>query len=515
MHTRRLHGLKDGFVIFLLAVTVVAGAPGLVAPARAADAGTFFAAWQAVIDNHVDNPDPVKLLSSAVGGLRQTLSRAGITEPLADLSATDAAGARAEFQARFDQAVTLAQGRIDEPQFQYAAASAMTVGVGDSHTRFFTPEAYRAFLASLQGIPGYAGIGIRFVPRDGRYYIIEVFPGGPAARAGLRPFDRLLTVNGESVQGMTTADVVSRVRGPQGTTAALTVQRPGEAGPLSFSIVREPVAITPVEHALLERGVGYVRFRSFSQGSAPQMRRALEELRRQGARAVVLDLRDNTGGLIIELAQIANLLLPAGMTVYTEQTRQGRSAQVAAGGPILPPSMPLITLVNANTMSSSEALVAALQDHGRALVVGARTAGAVQRTRYVPLPGGAGVGVPVARIFSPKGADLEGTGITPDASLDMSTDDLDRGIDSQLRRAIELVLQRVGVRPSHLIQDRAAAYAQRARGSPAPVGPEGLQRLSPRLRAISLGQHCGGFARPPLSGSLHRVDAHALHLYSR
>lgn len=131
MQTQQSHGLWHRFFAFLLAVTLGVGAPGLVAPAEAADAGIFFAAWQALIDNHVDNPDPVRLLSSALGGLRQTLSRAGINEPLADLSATDAPGARAQFQARFDQAVALAQGRIDEPQLQYAAASAMAAGVGD------------------------------------------------------------------------------------------------------------------------------------------------------------------------------------------------------------------------------------------------------------------------------------------------------------------------------------------------------------------------------------------------
>lgn len=448
--------MKHRLLIALLTLALAAGAPGLVAPAVAADASTFFAAWQALNDNHVDRPDPVRLLSAALGGLRQTLARAGVNEPMTDLSATDASGARAEFQTRFDQAVALAQGRIDEPQLQYAAASAMATSVGDSHTQFYTPDAYRAFVTSLQAQPGFTGIGIRLLDREGRYYFIEVFPGGPAARAGLRVFDRLLTVDGASVQGWAVGDVVGRVRGPQGSTVTLTVQRPGESAPLPFSIVREPVAIAPVEHTVLERGVGYLRFLDFSQGSAVQMRRALEALQAQGARAVVLDMRDNPGGLIAELNQIANLFLPAGATVYAQRTRQGRSTQVASGGPVLAPSLPLVVLVNANSMSSSEALVAALQDHGRAVVVGVRTPGAMLRTRFMPLPGGAGIGVPIARVFSPKGVDLEGNGITPDTSLELTAEDLDRGIDTQLRRAIELLLQRVGMLPIMQGVERAA-----------------------------------------------------------
>jgi len=451
------HRLRYRFFAVLLAVILGAGALGRVVPAEAADASIVLAAWQALIENHVDNPNQVGLLSAALGGVRQVLSRAGINDPLADLSATDGKGVWEEFQARFDQAMALAQGRIDGSELQYAAASAMADSVGDSHTRFFTPDAFRVFLAGLEGQPSYVGIGVSLLVKDDRNYLTEVFTGGPAARAGLRRFDRLLTVDSEDVQGLPLADIARRVRGQQGTMITITVQRRGEAGPLSFSIVREAVAIPPVEHMLLERGVGYVRFHDFTSGSAGQIRQALEELQKQGARAVVLDLRNNVGGWQAELIQIINMLLPAGLKVFTQKTRQGWIAQVATGEPILPRSTPLVALVNASSMSSSEVLVAALQDHRRALVVGEQTAGRVQNTRYMALPGGARIGVPIARMFRPKGLDLEGTGVTPDHSLEMITDDLDRGIDSQLQRAIELVLQRLGVRPTRLVADRAAA----------------------------------------------------------
>lgn len=427
--------------IYRIAVVLVLVA-SLGARVEAADATLVFAAWQVLKDDHVDSPDPVKLLAAAVGGLRQTLTRTGINEPLADLRTVDEATARADFQARFDQAAALAEGRTGGPELQYAAAAAMASSVGDSQTRFFTPEEFGAFRQELQGQPAYSGIGVLSLRSNGKYYVFHVFPGGPAARAGLRNLDRLLAVDGKNVQGMALEAVNARIRGPLGTTVRLEVQRPEASTPLVFSITREPVAIPPVEHAIVERQLGYMRLLAFSEGSAGQVRTAIDELQRQEARGLVLDLRYNAGGLTSELNAIADALLPSGTVAYTEQTRQSRVVHRVDGTPSLSAGLPLVILVNEFTPSAAEILAAAIQGNGRARVVGVRTAGRVLRMRYMRLPGGAGIGVPVSHMLSPKGIDLKGNGVTPDVVTEMSAEDLDRGIDTQLRRALEMLQPR-------------------------------------------------------------------------
>ncbi len=430
---------------FALVAILVAS---LSAPVKAADASLVFAALLVLKDNHVDSPDPVKLLAAALGGLRQALTRAGITEPLADLRTADEGVARADFQDRFDQAVSLAAGRVGETQLQYAAAAAMAASLGDSQTSFITPEQYRASLLRQRGQASYSGIGVFFLRRSGKIYLFHVFPGGPAARAGLRDLDRLLAVDGENVQGMELDPVRARIMGPPGTVVRLEVQRFGENAPLRFSITREPILIPAVEHSILERQLGYLRFLRFSDGSAGQVRSAIAELQRQEMRGLVLDLRDNGGGLYVELNAVVDSLLPSGSVAYTERTRQGRTTHLAQGTPVLPPGVPLVILVNESMGGPAEVLAAALQANARAQVVGVKTDGTVVSSRPWRLPGDAGIIVAVAHILSPNGVDLEGTGVTPDVVIEMNADDLDRGIDTQLRRALEMVqtksLRRLG-----------------------------------------------------------------------
>jgi len=216
----------------VLAATLAAP-PALLQPARAADAGIVYEVLAAIVENHVERPEPAKLLAGAVGGLREALTRAGVTAQLADLSATTESEARLQFQERFDQAVAQSGGSVPEVQLRYAAAAAMAASVGDSHTWFANPEQWREFVERTQGNPSFVGIGVLLLPRDGRFYIWRVFAGSPAEQAGLRAFDRIVTVDGQSTQNMSTQDLVSRVRGPAGTQVQIGVQRPGQAAPVT------------------------------------------------------------------------------------------------------------------------------------------------------------------------------------------------------------------------------------------------------------------------------------------
>jgi carboxyl-terminal processing protease len=318
----------------------------------------------------------VQLYRAALGGVREALQRAGVAAPLADLFARDEEHAREQFQARFDQAVRLAGGRLTERELQFAAARAAAASLRDSHTGFITPERLAEIRRQQQNEAAFTGIGILLLSKDGRFYARLVFSGSPAQRAGLQPFDRILAIDGVSTEGMTTEQVSSRIRGPQGTTVTLTVRRATQPTPVVVSIVREPIVVPSVEWSVLDGQVGYLRLGQFNQGASARVARAVGELQQQGIRGLVLDLRGNPGGFVSELNRVAEVFLPRGLVVYTMESRdEGRRAYLTRTGPLLDPSVPVVVLVDDDTASAAELLSAALRDHGRAPLVGLRTAG--------------------------------------------------------------------------------------------------------------------------------------------
>ncbi len=438
-------GRRPAFALILAAVLVIGlvASPAAVAPARAAEASVVLAAVQVLTDRHISIPDPVKLLAAAVGGLRQALTQTGVTERLPDLDAADAPSARTQFQARFDQAAALAGGRLTETDLQYAAARAMAASLGDSHTSFLTPAEWAERQRSLQNEASFTGIGVRTVVRSGRFYVVEVFPDTPAAAAGLRALDRLVAIDGQSVEGLTSSDIASRIRGPQGTPVSVTVQRQGQSSPLVIAIIRAPISPPAVSFRLLDESIGYLRFLTFSLGSAAQFQRAVQTLQAQGMRGLVLDMRGNSGGFVVELVRIASVLLSPGLRIAVREDRQQvAQVDITAGGPTLNPTTVLTVLIDVGTASSGEILAAAVQEHGRGSVVGVRSAGAVLNSLDFALPGGAALVVAVRRFTTGRGVVLEGVGVAPDVEVDLTAEDLDRGIDAQLQRAVQLTIQR-------------------------------------------------------------------------
>jgi carboxyl-terminal processing protease len=204
------------------------------------------------------------------------------------------------------------------------------------------------------------------------------------------------------------------------------------------SIVREPIVVPSVEWSVLDGQVGYLRLGQFNQGASARVARAVGELQQQGIRGLVLDLRGNPGGFVSELNRVAEVFLPRGLVVYTMESRdEGRRAYLTRTGPLLDPSVPVVVLVDDDTASAAELLSAALRDHGRAPLVGLRTAGAVLVSVTFPLPGGAGLSVAIARMLTPRGEELEGRGLVPDVEVDLTSADLERGFDSQLARGTQ------------------------------------------------------------------------------
>lgn len=406
------------------------------ATAQAVDPTVVFYALQLIGTTHVDNPDPVKLIVGALDGLRQTLSQVGIRDLIADLDSGSEASARATFTARFNQTVGLLQGRMSVIRLEHAAINAMASSLGDTYTFFVTPQQQAE--SSLQG---YSGVGIFFRRVDGGFYVWDVFSDGPAHRAGVREFDQIVAVDGQSVQGLTQEEVRIRIRGPERTTVTLTLRRPGRTGTLTLSIPRG--FVTPLvwlEEGMLRAGIGYVRLSDFTQGVSRDMHRSLESLSRRGMRALILDLRFGGVGQYAEAGQVADLLLPSGLVLYSIVGKEPRTQQTVRS-PVLDRDVRLVVLINGDTVGPAEVLAAAISEYERGRLVGVKTRGAGIVWRTYDLPGGAALTIKIGRVSTGKGMPLENNGVTPDIEVMLRAADLDRGQDPQLERATQLVLQ--------------------------------------------------------------------------
>jgi carboxyl-terminal processing protease len=412
---------------------------GLGLPARAADGTLVLAALQVLERNYVEPVHSVDLLNAAVTALREATGQSQVALP--PIPAGDSEEqTEAAFTAEFERAVQA--GTIPETQLAYASTRAMLASLHDSHTYYMEPSQWAQFRQQLGGTPGFSGIGAVITSRADytgtRWIFVEdVFPGSPAEIAGLRRFDRVLQVGGTSLRNATPEEASGALRGPTGSAVELTVQRGNQE--LRISVVRAPIQEQPVEARLIQPGIAYVRLFEFSQGAGRHLRIALEDLAaKTPLRSIILDLRGNPGGLIIEAARVGSLFLPSGTTLARVTDREhGPSLLPTSGAPPFA-DVPLAVLVDRRSASGSEIIVGALKDAHRAAIVGELTAGALGGATTAALPEG-GMSVTMLKITTPLGTQVEGVGLTPDAAVSLTEADMERGEDTQLRAALQVL----------------------------------------------------------------------------
>ena len=442
-----LHSRFRHVVIFLLLPAILLVPLAAPPQAHAADAGLVMEALGVLRSRYVDQVDPIALLNGAIGGLRQALSSAGMQADLTEMAqGTPPGQVEGLFRARFDAASTAAGGRVTATALAYAAIQGMTAVLNDSHTGFIQPDANRERQLRQQGQAGFSGIGVVLMPREGRYYIRDTIPGGPAQAAGVQPLDRIVRIENVPVAGLPIDQVAGMIRGPAGTNVTLVFNRPGRPDPVSIMVTRGPIQVPAVfQSRVLDGGIGYLQFYQFVARSGQDFREALERLLAGNMRALVLDVRGNSGGFLSELTTVVNTLLPPGRPIYQETTRGGvtRTARTSAV-PILPSHIPVVMLVDETSSSAAELLSAALQESGRAILVGTKTGGAVEASILVDLSDGSAISVTVLRLASGQGRRLENVGVTPDVDVALSVGELDQGHDGQLQRAIQIARQRLG-----------------------------------------------------------------------
>lgn len=333
------------------------------------------------------------------------------------------------------------------------AIRGMVDALGDTgHTVYLTPEEVQAEIDALDG--RVIGIGVSVDTRGGAPRIIAVFPGSPAADAGLRPGDVIESVDGRRVDRLDVSELLDRVRGEPGTVVHLGIRR-ADGGHEDVRIVRAEVTVPAVAWSMVPgTTIADVALSQFSDGAAAETRRALRRALADGVTGIVLDLRGNPGGLVHEAIGVAGLFLPEGSTVYQEEDRDGERTPVTTRDRPVAPDVPLVVLVDEGSASAAEIVASALHDAGRARVLGARTFGTGTVLGFYPLSDGSAIRLGVVRWLTPAGASVFETGVGPDLEVGLPKDGLvvtpdaldaldPRGFrrsgDTQLRRAVRLL----------------------------------------------------------------------------
>ncbi|MBX3175203.1 MAG: S41 family peptidase [Gemmatimonadaceae bacterium] len=295
---------------------------------------------------------------------------------------------------------------VPEERLWEAAVQGLVTQLGDPHSAYLTPERVERLQRSVSN--SYRGVGLQVDVRDGWITVLQPRPNSPAERAGLQPGDRLVEVDGRSMQGWAVSEASTALRGPLGSTVHVVIER-GSGTRIPVTLERADIRVAAVTRAtVLPDGVGYVAVANFSDSTEAELIAAVDSLRRVGARSLVMDLRGNPGGLLDQGVGVADLFLPEGKQIVTTRGRvaeanasyMDRSAERWAG-------MPLVLLVSAGTASAAEIVAGALQDHDRALVMGQVTFGKGSAQAVYPLENGAAVVLTHARWFTPLGRSLE------------------------------------------------------------------------------------------------------------
>jgi len=305
---------------------------------------------------------------------------------------------------------------VDQQSLVYGAIRGLADSL-DPHSVFLDPEEYEILKSDAQG--RFAGVGVEVSARDGWLTILTVFEGGPAAKAGLLPGDRFLTIDGEDARDVRLYDAVRRIRGEPGTTVEVTVRRDGQEKALERTLTRAFIEIDPIEAQLLDDGLVYVRIKAFQDGTARLLSDELDEAvvkrRKQGGvTGLLLDLRDNGGGLLHEAVWVSDEFLASGVIVSTRGRGGEKINEYSARRAGTRPKWPIVVLINENTASASEIVAGALRDHARAVLVGVRSFGKGSVQNVFELPGGSALKLTTYRYYTPSGRSIQAEGITPD-----------------------------------------------------------------------------------------------------
>jgi carboxyl-terminal processing protease len=327
---------------------------------------------------------------------------------------------------------------VDDEKMMQGAIRGMMDSLGDPHSAYMDPVEYSDAQAPLEG---YSGIGA-WVNTEGEYLTITgPMKGSPAEAAGLKSGDQIIAIDGLDLKGTLPELARQKVLGAAGTQIILTVLREGVEEPFDVPIIRAQITIPSTEFRMLDNNIAYLRLNAFSNTTGDEVHSALTELLAQNPKGLILDLRYNSGGFLDAAIQVGSEFLPDGV-VTIEEYGDGKRDTFNVSGDGIATEIPMVVLVNEWSASASELVAGALQDRGRAQLVGNTTYGKGTVQNWIPLSENEGaVRITIARWLTPNGYNVTGTGLTPDVQVTISEADTQAEVDSQLNKAIELLTQ--------------------------------------------------------------------------
>ena len=384
-------------------------------------------------ENYVSLPNLSKVFGAGLSGIQRSLGkkhlevirmdsgrytlRAGGEEMVVRFGAGGSEGLAAMERAyRF--ALSMAgSGRKpgDDLKVMYDSLGAIFNSL-DPFSAFLTPDVYREMQVETTG--RYGGLGITITTRDKKITIVSPIEDTPAFEAGLQPGDVIALVNGESTKGWSLSTAVKKMRGPPGTAVRLGITRKAWSLPKEFVVVRAVVQIRSVKSRIMVEDIGYIRLTAFHERTSDEMGAALRRFRDSGVRAIVLDLRNNPGGLLRQSVRVAERFLPErSMVVFTRGRHRSQTMYFRTHGHGAWVNKPVIVLINKGSASASEIVAGALKDLDRGLLIGRKTFGKGSVQTIIPISGGAGIRITTAKYYTPLGVEIHGKGIQPDIEV--------------------------------------------------------------------------------------------------
>jgi carboxyl-terminal processing protease len=322
-------------------------------------------------------------------------------------------------------------GDVDDETAKDNIYKAYLSSYGDKYTMYYTADEYKALKESTNG--KFYGIGaVCQLSGEGGVLLVDVYDNGAGYQAGLRSGDRVVNVDGRDITDMELSSAVALIKGDKGTSVTLEVIRGTER--LTFSAVRDAVEAKTVSYTLLDNNIGYLSISQFEEVTTKQFKAAVEDLQSQGMKGLVIDIRNNPGGLLDTVVGMLKYMLPDGLIVYTEDKQGNRKEYKGQDNDEF--NLPLAVIVNGNSASASEIFAGAIQDYGKGTIIGTQTYGKGIVQTVKPLTDGSAIKFTIAKYFTPKGQDIHGKGVTPDIVVEYGTD---ADVDTQLDAAIKNV----------------------------------------------------------------------------
>lgn len=322
-------------------------------------------------------------------------------------------------------------GDVDDETAKDNIYKAYLSSYGDKYTMYYTADEYKALKESTNG--KFYGIGaVCQLSGEGGVLLVDVYDNGAGYQSGLRSGDRVVNVDGRDITDMELSSAVALIKGDKGTSVTLEVIRGTER--LTFSAVRDAVEAKTVSYTLLDNNIGYLSISQFEEVTTKQFKAAVEDLQSQGMKGLVIDIRNNPGGLLDTVVGMLKYMLPDGLIVYTEDKQGNRKEYKGQDNDEF--NLPLAVIVNGNSASASEIFAGAIQDYGKGTIIGTQTYGKGIVQTVKPLTDGSAIKFTIAKYFTPKGQDIHGKGVTPDIVVEYGTD---ADVDTQLDAAIKNV----------------------------------------------------------------------------